>query len=446
MRTDSTFDRSCDLCVQADRCWTTTAEAGEDGDGGHASLLIDRNDLFDTIAGIGGLIPGYCLLVPRRHVKSTGELSIHELDRVFSAAREIAGKIKDEYGGSTVIVEHGSSGDENLPGGACITHAHIHIFPLDSGTNPRRFIYPHSEPVGDIKQLKHFAARGSNYYYCESPGSTGQLAVDADLGHQYARKIWADSLGKQDRWDWAAVPCMANARLTANQLRRCSADGGSGAEAEIRETITAYDFSAEQYARRTSEFADDSALPSEIDWLISKTTGQVLDAGCGAGRDALRFAASGRAVVALDASKSLLAHVADHPNIRKVWSDVREMPLEAKSVGAIWCSAVLLHMRRDKVLETLKEFARVLTPDGLIEISVKKGEGGVSELLPGDSSNRRHFYFYTNDDLIQLARLGGLQVEREWETGEQDSATDSQTWTKVLLRPDPSASFHHHGS
>lgn len=435
MRTDSTFDRSCDLCVQADRCWTSSGGEARGNGAGYESLLIARNELFDIIAGIGGLIPGYCLLVPRRHVNSTGELSTDEIDRVFRAAREIAHKIKDEYGGSTVIVEHGSSGNQDLPGRACITHAHIHIFPLDEGTDPRLLIHPRSGPVGDIKQLMHFASRGSNYYYCEWPEGTGHLAVDADLEHQYARKIWAKLLGKKDRWDWAAAPCMANVRLTANQLSRNTADGGSGAEAEILETVTAYDFSAEQYAKRTSDFADDSVLPSEIDYLIKRTMGQVLDAGCGAGRDALRFADAGRAVVALDASNSLLDHVANHPNINRVLRDVRDTRLEAKSIGAIWCSAVLLHMRRDKVLETLKEFARVLTPDGLIEISVKKGEGGISDFLPGSSSNRRHFYFYTNDDLTHLAHLGGFQVEREWETGEQDSAADSQTWAKVLLRP-----------
>ena len=205
-------------------------------------------------------------------------------------------------------------------------------------------------------------------------------------------------------------------------------------DAELNETLSAYDAAADWYASHTSTFPEKSSLRTEMDWLADHTDGAILDAGAGGGRDAAYLAGLDRQVIALDASKPLLEHVPRRKNIRTIVGDVRDMQVATASMGAIWCSAVLLHLDREDVLRSLGEFFRVLRRDGLAEVSVKEGSGHASSPMPGYPRLRRHFFFYEADDLKQLARLAGLEVVKTWTEEEVDSALVVQRWVKVLLQ------------
>jgi SAM-dependent methyltransferase/diadenosine tetraphosphate (Ap4A) HIT family hydrolase len=442
MTRPSVASRICDLCQEISlggtavtgSCPGTKQEAGY-------SRLIRRTSVVDVLAGLGAVIPGYVLLMPWRHVRSIGELTALEMSHVFDAAWKMADRVVSIFGGSVVLVEHGSSGHEHGPSGACIDHAHIHLFPLDAGISPALFEIPGTRPIDDLTELNALARRGKNYYYCASDRAKGHLAVEPRLISQQARRIWAKAVGRQDEWDWAAFPFLANAQLTANRLSRDKlsfeeADLNPG-DAELNETLNAYSEAAGWYASHTSTFPEKSSLRDEMDWLADHTDGLILDAGAGGGRDAAYLAGLERPVIALDASAPLLAYAPQHKNIRKVVGDVRKLLIESNSIGAVWCSAVLLHLGRDDVLRALREFFRVLRRGGLAEVSVKEGTGHASSPLPGYPRLRRHFFFYEGDDLKQLARLAGLEVVRTWTEEEVDSALVVQRWVKVLLRKPP---------
>ncbi len=432
----------CDLCQEiglAGTAVTATLGDAERADG--YSRLIRRTSVVDALAGLGSVIPGYVLLMPRRHVRSMGELTMPEISHVFDAAWRMADRVVKVFGGSVALVEHGSSGHEHGPSGACIDHAHIHLFPLDTGISPGLFRIPGVRRVGGLSELSDLAQRGLNYYYCASDRASGYLAVEPQLRSQQARRIWAGAMGRQDEWDWALFPFLANARLTVAKLRRDilpfeEADRSLG-DVELNETLEAYNAAADWYASHTQAFPEKTSLRTEMDWLSGHTGGLILDAGAGAGRDAAYLASLERPVIALDASDRLLVHVPRHKNIRTLVGDVRKLLLESNSIGAIWCSAVLLHLGRDDVLRALREFFRVLRGGGLAEVSVKEGTGHASSPMPGFPWFRRHFFFYEADDLKQLASLAGLDVVRTWTEDEVDSALVVQRWVKVLLRKPP---------
>lgn len=422
---------TCDLCQEiglGGTAVTGTCVGNEQRPG--YSRLIRRTSVVDVLAGLGSVIPGYVLLMPRRHVRSIGELTIPEISHVFDAAWRMADRIVRVFGGSVVLVEHGSSGHEHGPSGACIDHAHIHLFPLDTGINPSLFKVADIRPINDLAELSALARQRKNYYYCASDRAKGYLAVEPELRSQQARRTWATAVGRPYEWDWGLFPFLSNAQLTAMRLRQDELSF----DAELNETLSAYDAAADWYASHTSTFPEKSSLRTEMDWLADHTDGAILDAGTGGGRDAAYLADLDRPVIALDASKPLLEHVPPRTNIRTVVGDVRNMRLETASIGAIWCSAVLLHLGREDVLRSLGEFFRVLIRGGLAEVSVKEGSGHASSPMPGHPRLRRHFFFYEADDLKQLARLAGLEVIRTWTEEEVDSALVVQHWVKILLR------------
>lgn len=435
------YDQDCDLCLEVEHrgAWVT-GSPGSTRANQPFSRIIQRRSCFDIISGLGSLVPGYVLLVPHAHVGSVGELSEDGAREIYDAAWEVAERVRHEFGGEVVVLEHGSSGTEaDVSGGACITHAHVHLFPLDRGTDPKAFLVRDSKCIADISQLHQVARNKRNYYYCAWNSMSGHLHADPDLKHQHARRVWADLLGKSDEWDWSAAPYLANSRLTAIRLRaevrpgHGTTDSRPG-DSDFRETIEAYDLGASEYAPRTREFSADSTLPGEIDWLAANTAGVILDAGCGIGRDALRFAGKGRTVVALDASESMLELVPDHHGLSKILGDVRKLPLVRDSIGAIWCSAVLVHLKRAMIAEAFGQFFKALRRDGLLVVGVKEGEGHEATPMPGAHGYRRHFYYYKMSDLIQLAKAAGFEVVRTWDGREPGANAEPQRWVRVTLR------------
>jgi SAM-dependent methyltransferase/diadenosine tetraphosphate (Ap4A) HIT family hydrolase len=427
----------CDLCheIRLDGAAVT----GQEAEGGGYSRLISRTAIVDVMAGLGAVEPGYVLVIARQHARSMGELPLEELRQAFDAAWTMAARMEASFGCSVILVEHGSSGRDRLPSGACIDHAHMHLFPVGQEINPGDFAVQGSRVCRDLDDLASLARDNRSYYFVAMNPREGYLAADPKVSSQHARKIWARAAGKHDQWDWAACPFLENARLTAMRLRSdklpfWKSGKQQQPDEKLLETLRAYDVAAEVYAERTRYFPDESTLRHEMDWLASETDGPILDAGAGGGRDAQYMSETGRTVVALDASALLLAHVPLLRNIVKVFGDVRKMPLDDRSVGAVWCSAVLLHLGPADVVRALREFFRVVRPGGLIQISVKEGTGESVSRIADQLGPRRHFFLYQMNDLREFARLANLELVRSWSEVERDSAEVMQKWIKVLLR------------
>lgn len=212
-------------------------------------------------------------------------------------------------------------------------------------------------------------------------------------------------------------------------------DTRSAAEDHHTETVRAYSAHADWYAHKTRGVTPYSPLRTEIHEFCRTTSGTVLDAGAGCCRDAVQMARGGRDVVAVDAVPALLAAGPPHARVRPVVADVRDLPLRGPSVGAVWCSAVLLHMDPSGLVAALREFLRVLTPGGSAHISLKEGDGHSEEPMADSTEHRRHFFAYPLDRLREFSADAGFCVDRTWTGQQADSGGTVQTWRKLLLRP-----------
>jgi SAM-dependent methyltransferase/diadenosine tetraphosphate (Ap4A) HIT family hydrolase len=376
--------------------------------------------------------------MPRRHIRSLGELPLPELGAVLGDAWAMASRITQAFGVRVALIEHGSSGGSSNRGGACIEHAHMHLFPLGDGVDAARLRLPGSQRMKDMSDLCALAQDGRNYYLSAVDRGQCYLSADPVLLSQHARRIWAMLAGREHEWDWAAFPFYANVRLTATRLRSdASPFAESGRwldERQLRETLDAYDAAAAWYAARTAGFAPGSTLTGEMDWLAAHTTGPILDAGSGGGRDSRYLASRSRSVLAVDASAALLAHVQECAGVETMVGDVRGMGIPDESVGAVWCSAVLLHLGQADVVRSLREFYRVVRPGGLVQVSVKEGTGRYSSAFAGNPALRRHFFLYEEHDLRQFARMAGFEIRKFWSEVEKDSSATIQRWVKILMQ------------
>lgn len=130
-----------------------------------------------------------------------------------------------------------------------------------------------------------------------------------------------------------------------------------------------------------------AALTSQLD-DGKKIKGEILDAGCGAGRDTYEFIKQGYAVTAIDPSPALLRFcrrkIRDAEKNKETEqaakaSHTHEMTFDELSFRnefeGVWAAASLLHVPPQQMKDTLKTLFRALKPDGVLFFSLKYGAG-----------------------------------------------------------------------
>ncbi|MGP3958741.1 class I SAM-dependent methyltransferase [Nonomuraea sp. 3N208] len=134
---------------------------------------------------------------------------------------------------------------------------------------------------------------------------------------------------------------------------------------------------------------------------------RVLDVGCGQGTQALRLAARGDQVTALDASRELLdlleSRIEPGMRIRTVQAKAERLGelFEPASFDAVLCHGVLMYF--DDPDPLIAAIARVLAPGGLLSLLVRNGDAlALRPALMGDWPEARRAF----DDTRYVNRLG----------------------------------------
>ncbi|HEU4440062.1 MAG TPA: class I SAM-dependent methyltransferase, partial [Methylomirabilota bacterium] len=160
-----------------------------------------------------------------------------------------------------------------------------------------------------------------------------------------------------------------------------------------------------------------------IDALIGEVSGlAVADVGCGTGRHAIRLAAAGARVTALDFSPGMLAAARAKPGaerVRFLRHDVTDpLPFDDAAVDRVLCCLVVEHVVDLPAL--YRELARVCAPRprGAIVVSAMHpamGERGVQPRFHDPRSGERTQAAsrpHAISDYVTAARSAGLSVER----------------------------------
>ncbi|MCA9969997.1 MAG: class I SAM-dependent methyltransferase [Anaerolineales bacterium] len=191
---------------------------------------------------------------------------------------------------------------------------------------------------------------------------------------------------------------------------------------EISDTQSAYTRIAAAYAAAT---ADRGPVARQMRrfcaWL--PPGGLVLDAGCGPGYDSLALAQGGLRPVGVDLSWQMLHAGRQLGHATPLMqADFRHLPLAAETAVGIWACASLLHVPRALLPAVLREFGRVLQPDGLLYLSVKLGaDESWAETAYGQPA-RRFFVYWQPAALDPLLAAAGFRRVDGWQEPTADPA------------------------
>lgn len=137
-------------------------------------------------------------------------------------------------------------------------------------------------------------------------------------------------------------------------------------------TLDYYNRNADSFFQSTAR-VDMSPLYERFLALVGPQ-GDILDAGCGSGRDAKAFKDLGYQVSAFDASEELARRAEEHVGITVEVLSFTDF-VASQSFDGVWACASLLHLRKAELPDALARLWRSLRPGGVLYVSFKLGDG-----------------------------------------------------------------------
>jgi SAM-dependent methyltransferase len=185
-----------------------------------------------------------------------------------------------------------------------------------------------------------------------------------------------------------------------------------------------YDRNAAEYFRDTVD-ADVSQLRARFLAHVPEG-GDLLDAGCGSGRDALAFATAGYRVVAFDASGEMTQLARVHTGLpihQMTFDDVNWR----EQFDGVWASASLLHVSAVRLPDTIERLAIALRSGGVMYLSLKLGEG--ERTVDG-----RTFTDMSEGALRPMLISAGMRLIDLWTTNDVRLDRSAVLWLNALAK------------
>ena len=193
----------------------------------------------------------------------------------------------------------------------------------------------------------------------------------------------------------------------------------------MNNTLEYYKQNAEQFVQGTIS-VDFTATQERF--LAKLFVGaDILDFGCGSGRDTKYFLEKGYEVEAVDGSAELCKLACEFTGI-----PVKQMLFEElnqkEMYDGIWACSSILHLDKCVLKDVLKKMAMALKANGVVYTSFKYGD------FEGER-NGRYFTDFTPESFGEyLQGVPELWIEEYWITGDVRPGRSEEKWLNLILR------------
>lgn len=183
--------------------------------GQFTDIILDT-DQFLAMTGLGALTEGYLLIIPKRHYRSIGAIPEEKFAELSEFCEKIR-KIIEHLYGPVVLFEHGMSKCHFA--GGCIDHAHIHFIPCTKDFRSTLQNDFKEKKIENYDELSEFTTSHTPYFFYENARREKYVYnVHKDVPSQYFRRLWAESIGRPNEWDWGVFIGEENIARTINKI------------------------------------------------------------------------------------------------------------------------------------------------------------------------------------------------------------------------------------
>ncbi|OUJ11263.1 bifunctional 2-polyprenyl-6-hydroxyphenol methylase/3-demethylubiquinol 3-O-methyltransferase UbiG [Acetobacter sp. DsW_059] len=192
------------------------------------------------------------------------------------------------------------------------------------------------------------------------------------------------------------------------------------------ETLSWYEQNAQVFESRTATVDMTRIYDLFLPYVVQG--GNILDAGCGVGRDALAFAERGYQVTAIDGSLEMVKRT----RLRTANHSVSVYQMLFSGIAwhnqfdGFWCCASLLHLAQEEQKEAYNKLAQALKPSGIGYVSFKLGAGIRLD-------NGRYFYDMDEERLRYILEGTPLNLRSCIITQDQSPEREVVKWVNTVL-------------
>ena len=190
-------------------------------------------------------------------------------------------------------------------------------------------------------------------------------------------------------------------------------------------TLAYYDKNAEVFNKSTVNV--DFKLTQDRFLKRLLITSNILDFGCGSGRDTKYFLSQGHSVTATDGSEELCKLASKYTGIPVKHMLFQDLD-EKNAYDAIWACSSILHLPYRELKPVLKKMAQALKENGIVYTSFKYGT------FEGER-NGRYFTDMTEEKFENLlTEIEVFHIEEQWVTSDARPDRGDEKWLNLILR------------
>ena len=194
----------------------------------------------------------------------------------------------------------------------------------------------------------------------------------------------------------------------------------------INNTLDFYNNNSKSYIESTLSI-DMSHLYNDFLKHIPKGS-NILDLGCGSGRDSLEFIKRGYNITAVDGSKELSIAASKVIGQEVICNKFEDLQLTEKFHG-IWACASLLHINKRDLINVIKNISSNLEDNGVFYMSFKYGKGEYID------EKGRYFNCYTEKTFKEMIlAVPKLEIIKIYKSEDTIGGRNNLQWLNVLLK------------
>ena len=140
-------------------------------------------------------------------------------------------------------------------------------------------------------------------------------------------------------------------------------------------TLAHYDQRAQDFWEGTRDHDVRQNIDALLQAIESAPPFELLDLGCGPGRDLVTFTALGHHATGLEGSPQLAAMARAHSACEVLEQNLLHLDLPAERFDGVFANAVLFHLPGQELPRVLRELHAALKPGGVLFSSNPRGQG-----------------------------------------------------------------------
>lgn len=176
-------------------------------------------------------------------------------------------------------------------------------------------------------------------------------------------------------------------------------------------TLNSYDIHALEYATNVEHLHHKEEIQRFLQEIPSQKA-NVIDIGCGSGRDVKIFSDLGADAIGIDFSSKMIEIARETaPSSSFYVMDIESLSFRRETFDGAWANCSLLHISKQNMPATLKKIYDILKPRGIFYVSVKQDD--IDELFSPDAryeGAEKYWSFYKKDELIHLLNNAGFDI------------------------------------